>query len=139
MDSNQAICLQCTLFPPPRISQDVCHRPPVSESPGLLFSLQTHGLLPGPLNQNPQGQAQEPLFNMGFREIPPDRNALFTSPRDDLCSDVCRGRGWHTQGLAQSRTSSGKMSKLRHGLGPMKGGRADPQECVQTELSFQEN
>lgn len=49
-------------FPSPRISQNSCHCPPISQSPGLLFNLQTCRLHPKLLKHNPQGQTQEPLF-----------------------------------------------------------------------------
>lgn len=109
-------------FPPPRISLNVCHRPPVSESPGLLFSWETHRLLPDPLSQNPPGQPRGLCFSQALLGDSSRLKSSLHFPLDALCPDVCGERGWCRQGLGQSRTSSDKMPKLRHGLGPMKWG-----------------
>lgn len=60
-DSNEAICLRCSPFLTSQDFSKCLPLPPGSESPGLLFNLQTHRLRPNPPNQNLQDQAQQPV------------------------------------------------------------------------------
>lgn len=69
---NKAICLWCSPFLTSQNFSKFLPLQPESESPGLLFNLQTRRLHPDPLNQNLQGQSQEPVFNKLHQEILPD-------------------------------------------------------------------